>query len=410
MMQADQFDFDIRKADGTSIYLQFKAQLLANINRLKLTPGSRLPDITALAQQAGISVRTAYMGINELIKDKCCFKQPKKGTFVADPAILPSPRKRICALYHQAQISLIEHSIMFSQILKGLRSNAEKQQIDIFYMSGDIVNSLEFYLKNKTIELTGVIFLEFDSCREGVRLAQIFPELRFIFVNYYNLDFDRLPRNIFGVFNDDFSGGFQIGEYLWAREHRRFGTITIEQKSAVFSNRIAGFRQAIKLNGGDSEGEIIECSVPDEGPNALRRIGYSCAARMAAAPGGLPPAIFAVNDFLADGALKYLREHKLEDKSELFGYDHVLPSLSLDGNFSTAAIDFVKMGKWAIDLAGNAKNYSRSVLLQPQLLIHRRAGGAPECTSKLDVKSTPGAVKIEPAVLKKINSNIKRGK
>lgn len=374
MKSNNNFDFNIQRANPTPVYLQFKAQLKANIRRQKLTPGTKLPGIEALAENADIGVKTAYKGLSELIKERVCFKRPKQGTFVAGGKENNIATKKICCIYHSGSIADIERNIILAEIYRGLQERASENGIDIFFITGDPVDSLEFYLENDKIELTGVIMLEWDCYKEGVRLADIFPDIRFVYLNYHSEEFDETPRNIYGIFNDDFSGAFQVGEYMVQTGHKHLAVLSIASLAEDnYRKRIDGFKLALEEADYDldSQLQIINESADSFQYSDLRKIGC-CLARKAFRSGAHPSGLFVVNDVLALGALDYLTEHNLRSEVELFGYDNIFQSFSKENNFSTVAIDFRKMGKKAIDFIGGNRSYSsKYILLNPQLLIRK---------------------------------------
>ena len=375
MKSNNNFDFNIQRANPTPVYLQFKEQLKANIRRKKLTPGTKLPGIEALAENADIGVKTAYKGLSELIKERVCFKRPKKGTFVAGGKENNIATKKICCIYHSGSIADIERNMVLAPIYRGMQESASKLGIDIFFLTGDPVDSLEFYLENDKIELTGVIMLEWDCYKEGIRLADIFPDIRFVYVNYHSEGFDDTPRNVYGVFNDDFSGAFQAGEYLIQAGHKKLAILSITLSEDNYRKRVDGFKLALEEAGYDldSQLKVIKEPLGNFNHTNLREVGYALAAEAFCGKAPThPTALFVVNDVLALGALDYLTEHNLRSKVELFGYDNIFQDFSKENNFSTVAIDFQKMGEKAINLIGGSGAYSsKYIQLNPQLLIRK---------------------------------------
>jgi len=367
------FDFDIQRASSLPVYLQFKEQLKANIRRKKLAPGTRLPNIDVLAGGANIGVKTAYKGISELIKERVCFKRPKNGTFVAGERMNGITTKKICCVYHNVSMNDIEKNMMLGPIYRGMQEKASQCGVDMFFLTGDPVDSLEFYLENDKIDLTGVIMLEWDCYKEGVRLAEIFPEIRFVYLNYHSEKFDATPKNVYGVFNDDFSGAFQAGEYLAQAGHKLLAVLSVELVEDNYRKRVDGFKLALEDNGYDLDTQLLEIKEAFDinSDKDLRPAGYKLA-RKAYSKGQTPTALFVINDLIAEGALNYLKEHGLADKVELFGFDNIFPEISRDNNFSTVAVDFIRMGARAIDIIAGTESYcSKSMLLNPQLLIRK---------------------------------------
>ena len=370
MKDITDFKFNIRRDSTDVLYIQFKEQLRANIQKLKLKSGTRLPDLESLAAEAGVSVKTAYKGLSELINENVCFRRPKKGTFVADIKKTPSFQKSVCCIYHKYSVADLEKNLIFGPIYRGIQQEAAKHEIDLVFLNGDPVDSLELYLENKKIRFIGVIMLEWDSYKEGIRLAHIYPNTRFIYLNYHDDSFETTPRNIFGIFNDEFSGAFQAAEYIASQNHQTVGLVSLELSEDNYRRRTEGFKMGLKDNGYKLEEQLLEVKcAPAE--DQTRTLGNQLAAKLFHSSNP-PSAVFAVNDLLILGVLDYLKKNNIEDKVELIGYDNIFPNISSDNKFSTVAVDFFKMGKRAVNiLCGHAAYCSKSIYLNPQLLLRQ---------------------------------------
>ncbi len=352
------------------LYLQFKEQLKVHIRSRKLAAGTRLPDIKTLARMAGISVKTANSGLNELLRERVCVRRPKKGTFVAGVS-QPSrrQRKKICMLYHREPMTKLEHDDVRVQLHHGIQSGCRELGIDLLYLTGDPVESIDFYRANDRIEVTGMIMLEATGFEEDIRLAQIYPQLRFVYFNDYNSAFENTPRNVYGVFHDDFSGGYQAGSCLAAQRPGRLGLIALELDIETYSKRAAGFRMALTENGYDPEKDLVEQwerrrirSIDD-----LRAAGRRMAGKMLS-DGPCPDAVFVVNDVIAEGVNEVLRERGCQDRVILFGYDNIFPEISRKLHFSTISVDFPRMGRRAIELIAASTYIPKVVFLPPQMI------------------------------------------
>jgi DNA-binding LacI/PurR family transcriptional regulator len=81
----------LNKNDSKAIYVQLSNQLQTYIAEKKLQPGTMLPNIKMIAQNASVSIKTAERALNKLIETGICTRRPKKGTFVAN--IIRSPKQ-----------------------------------------------------------------------------------------------------------------------------------------------------------------------------------------------------------------------------------------------------------------------------------------------------------------------------
>lgn len=363
--------FHINSNAPESLYLQFKEQLKAHICSQKLPPGSRLPGIKTLARLAGVSVKTANSGLNELLRERVCVRHPKKGTFVAGG---PSPaqqcrRKKVCMLYHRNPANVLNHDDVRVHLLQGIQTGCREHGVDLLFFSGDPVETIEIYRNNDRIEITGVLMLEASGFEEDIRVAQIYPQLRFIYFNDYAFSFEKTPRNVYGIFHDDFSGGYQAGIQMAALRPSSFTLIGVKLPIETYRKRAAGFRMALTENGYDPEVQLSEYW--ENGPirtlNDLRGIGYQTAGRLLKAAAPLS-AVFVLNDVIAEGVWERFREADRLESLLLFGYDNIFPEISRDRHFSTIDINFRKMGQCAVELITASTFIPKAVFLPPQML------------------------------------------
>ena len=206
-------DIHLQPDSPTPYYLQLAEQLRSSICRHHLSPGTRLPDIKSLAAMLNVSTKTTNSAYNELLRDNVCIRRAKKGTFVAGKnQVLSGPvRRKVCLLYHGIQMSLLEKDTIRAALHRGIFNRCHNAGIDLIYLTGDSLETIDFYLKNIQIEIIGIFVLDKDSYAEGINIARIFPGLRVLFFNDTSGDFEQTPRNLFGIFHDDFSGGYRFG-------------------------------------------------------------------------------------------------------------------------------------------------------------------------------------------------------
>ena len=110
----------------------------------------------------------------------------------------------------------------------------------------------------------------------------------------------------------------------------------------------------------------------------LRRLGAELAQTMLAARRSIT-AIFCVNDIMAAGAGDYLRQSGAAARVQVAGYDHIIPALSQEGNFSTVAVDFEAMGEKALDLMARPRPDDQKITrVMPRLIIRNNDGRGPD--------------------------------
>ena len=199
-------------------------------------------------------------------------------------------------------------------------------------------------------------------------IAERFPDMKFVYLNYYLDAFEDTPPNVYGIFNDDYAGAYQMTEHLINKGHREIAIFSIELISENYRQRIKGYRQAFKNNGLKFKRSLIYTTKRESGVD-LRDIGRMLAGELISS-GKRATAIFCVNDIIAQGVIEYLRERDEDKKIEVVGHDNVIPHISMDYNFSTVQVDLKKMGAKAIDIVSDKKGtYPKVLRIMPQILV-----------------------------------------
>lgn len=132
----------IDKVSEKPVYTQIADNLEKIISRDNLSPGTPLSSVQNIAESAGVSLRTAERGLNELVKRGICFRRPKRGTFVGKAVSVKT--QCIAALCHPLGHNSFEKDIVQSLIFRGISAAASDKQTDIVYLQADPENSLNF--------------------------------------------------------------------------------------------------------------------------------------------------------------------------------------------------------------------------------------------------------------------------
>ncbi len=355
---------NIDVAGGLPIYEQIRNQIGAFIADNAQVAGTPLPDIRSLAKMAGVSVRTVERALDSLIRDGICYRRPKKGTFVgAGPRTVA---RRVCALCHAQGLVSFERDLIQAAIYRGIREQSQRRKLDSVFLNGRAREDIAFYHQAHGMDFRGVIMLHWENLGEALELTRAFPGLRFVFLNYFLPGFEQTPGNLYGIFDDDFAGGYQVADHLARRGHRQVAVCTADQPNYV--ERVRGFRKGWR----DAGRTTTRCGV-QTGARAAgedwRDVGRRLAERIFRAR-PRTDAIFCVNDILATGVTTWLNETGRRDDVEVFGYDNAIPTLSRDNRFGTVAVDFEGIGAKAIELLSEAPgDFPKILRLTPTLLI-----------------------------------------
>ncbi len=363
--------FDIDKSSPLPLYMQVKRQIHDYIQARGLKQGQMLPPVGELSEMAKVSLKTADRALNELITEGVCYRQPKRGTFVGSAAKQVGKR-RVVGVYHAFQSTSLEQSDRLQyNLFCGIQEEARKTGLDLFFISGEPESLISRYLKSAEFELGGILMMLWFKLDEGMRLARKFPHVRFVYLNYFLDGFEEMPDNVYGVFNDEFAGSYQMTDHLLARGHKRIAVAAVNLVDENYRMRIAGYRQAVSDAGMPLEDDLIWLEDPGDGQHH-REIGAQFARRWMSLESP-PSALFCQNDLIAAGAIETLREAGRGGDCEVVGFDNILPEYSLNYGFSTVNIDFPRMGRRAINVVANRRtDYPRVMKIAPQLLLRSR--------------------------------------
>jgi DNA-binding LacI/PurR family transcriptional regulator len=129
------------------------------------------------------------------------------------------------------------------------------------------------------------------------------------------------------VYVDDYSGGQMVARHLLSLGHRKFGIVTATTRPTGVDERARGFSDCLK-----AEGIEIAADQTFYG-DFSEESGYRIAPQLLFRP-NRPTAIFAINDRIALGIMKWAMEQRLRvpDDFSIVGYDDIeIASLSHPG-------------------------------------------------------------------------------
>jgi LacI family transcriptional regulator len=162
-----------------------------------------------------------------------------------------------------------------------------------------------------------------------------------------------LPEfNVDRVTSDNVQGGYLATRHLLELGHRRIGVIS-PRKSTTFTERLRGYQKALEEFGVPFDPTLIGHSVSKrrDGWEEYLYQGRVQAKALLSLPEP-PTALFAMNDCLAAGALRYLRECGIAVPEEVavVGYDGMELSDLMSPSLSTVEQQSLRMGAEAVRL------------------------------------------------------------
>ncbi|MEK5326161.1 LacI family DNA-binding transcriptional regulator [Aeribacillus sp. FSL M8-0254] len=185
--------------------------------------------------------------------------------------------------------------------------------------------------------------------------------------------------DVIQIVNHDRKGGSLVADHLYQLGHRRIFVIAGPQDHRSHSLRFKGFSQRIRELGGEitmSDIYFSPTSTFDDGYKGLSDIWDRFLARK-------PTALFATNDMLAMGAMKFLLEKGLKIPNDIAvaGFDNIDYSNMFHPSLTTVHIDKVKMGEDAVVLLDQLIKKEKDVQplkieYEPKLVIRESTNGS----------------------------------
>ena len=369
-------DFQITETSENTKYNQVKDSIIAAIRDGRLAPLSKLPPISQIAKDAGVSLRTADLALQSLIGEGFCFRRPKKGTFVA--AGKRVQKQLICGVLGRVDpISFPLHALLYAGVMEAsIWRNVPTLTLPL--PSGDKgLGSPEQMIRNcdkgREFDLKGVFIMDRHYYHYGIELARAFPEKRFFLLNYEMSDFRRMPDNMAAVINDNYGGACRLASRVFGQYRPNtvsFLGHSLSDGDITYLERERGIRDTAKAAG-------VKVTATISNPNSSSRadqIDFAYDAVLKFLKKKKTEFIFAANDHLAFGAKKAVGELGLDGKTGVAGYDGI--NIPLGQDFPMAKVPYTEMGKTALEeMLDPEFRMPQVIKLQPEIIMHGRTGG-----------------------------------
>lgn len=353
---------NIDRKNHIPIYLQVKDQLAKHIADNHLKSGDPLPTLWEICDLTGVSLRTAQKAANALLEEGIG-KRLGRQLVVGDGPADCRDVYILCLEYKGRQLDDIS-----TIVVNGIQEELAKlDNAEIVFAGNKIEESLEFYLHNPAMRVRGAIMLHWENRKWLSELAARYPDVRFVQVNYILKDYELLPENVSGVFNDDFAGAYQAAEYLIDQGCRSLAFLEIAIDNETYRERRRGFLAAVnerQVNGRvyvreDARGQVIRKWL--ETNRVFFEEVYSLNPEM--------DAVLCCNDPLAYAAAAHFKTVG-RPEVPVIGYDGYMNFESSD--YNVVAVDYQKMGRYAVRILSSDGRMPRFYKILPQIKIRRQ--------------------------------------
>jgi LacI family transcriptional regulator len=173
----------------------------------------------------------------------------------------------------------------------------------------------------------------------------------------------------------NYDGAYAMTRHLVSRGHRRIAMITGTRRNLDATERLRGYRSALRDAG------IAADAALEVNGDFSEASGFAAATQLASRP-DRPSAVFAANDAMAIGALSAFRAAGLRVPEEIAvaGFDDIPMARFVDPPLSSVHFDISALGASAtarlLDAMSRPESHAVSRGILPTTLVVRRSCGA----------------------------------
>jgi LacI family transcriptional regulator len=338
----------------------------------------RKPTIKDIARLARVSHTTVSRALNDRPRVSRKTKE-RIHTIAKKLNYQPNVAARSLKIRRTKTLGLVITTIInpfYPELAQGIENTALEMGYNIILCSTNYDIKLEKQhidvLRAKGVD--GIIFTSthmHDPNVEGL-INEKFP---IILVNRRIYD-ESAANRVDYVVVDNVHGGFIAIEHLIRMGHQRIGIISGLPQSSASVERLEGVKKALAQNGLEFEPDLVF-----EG-DFLKASGMRAARRFSSMT-RRPTAVFAVNDYMALGAMEGFIEEgfRIPHDIALIGFNDIEISRMRNIELTTIGQKTYEMGSIAVralveKIEGEAQGLVKQIILEPELLVRKSCGHA----------------------------------
>ncbi|HEY8362023.1 MAG TPA: LacI family DNA-binding transcriptional regulator [Tissierellaceae bacterium] len=253
----------------------------------------------------------------------------------------------------------------FPDIARGVEDGAYMYGYNVFLCNTDdnLAKESEYINALKEKYVDGIIFTSSSIPKHEHMVALIKSGIPVVIIDR-RIDFE----DVYGVFVDNYEGGYIATKYLIDLGHRRIACIAGPLHTTTAKDRLEGYKKALMESGISIEEELIfegDYKINSGIVGAEKVLQHKITA------------IFACNDLMAYGAYKTIKSlgYKIPDDVSVIGFDDIQLSQILEPQLTTIKQPAYDMGLTAasmlIKLVEGQKLNKRVINFKPRLIIRR---------------------------------------
>lgn len=332
-----------------------------------------MPTIYDVAERAGVAPATVSRVINEsgYVSEETRVRVRRA---IDELGYTPNRLARGLRSKQTQTIGLVVTDItnpFWTTVARGVEDAANQAGFSVILCNTDESDAKQDQYVNLLLEKQVDGFLLVPATRHGTAVSLVQERAVPIVV----LD-RRVPFPVDTVRGDSEGGAYQLTEHLLRLGHRRIALLGGSVDVSTAQERAVGYRRALEEAGIPvDESLILHRAFTQQAGYAMTQVALKMELR--------PTALFAVNNFIAIGAARALRDAELRVPEDvaLVSFDDLPTTLIVEPFLTVAAQPAYEMGRLATELlmtriSGQATGDHREIIL-PTKLIVRRSSGCP---------------------------------
>jgi LacI family transcriptional regulator len=349
-----------------TLYLKIKKDLQKKIEEGYYKKGLFLPYEKKLSNKYKVSLITIKRALFELENEGLIIKQQGKGSYIKKIEIHNSIKSILVILPLSSNIFFYDE--FYGDVWRGMENEANLLGHNLLYTihSPYSKNKNEFLNSINKEQICGVVIV--NEINKEILFSLQERNIPFILVDY---NYGYYPA----IITDNIDGAFEAVNYLISSGHKKIACISIPTFGKSFNERIEGYKKALKFNKIEEQYIYIQekKKIQGFGMEEIIEFGYHTCQKLLKDRKDIS-AIFCVNDSVAIGAMKAIKEHglKIPEDISIVGFDGIESSQFTQPSLTTMEIPKEKMGRLGIrkiiEIIEERKIFS-SILISPVLKI-----------------------------------------
>lgn len=333
-------------------------------------------NIKTIAKMAGVSVSTVskiinnYSDISEETRAKVLEIMKETGYVPSNSAkTLATKKSNLIGVIFAGKLNIDFTHPFFIEVLNSFKKQMGFLGYDLLFFSNEKTHALDgdYLARCRHFHVDGCIIVT------GQQVEPSISELDHSEIPCIGVDIELKGRSSGYIMSDNYKMSYKVVEHFYLQGYRELGYIGSTQESDISNIREKGYKDAI-----ESFGLAVNENWFINGDNFFEESGYEAINKMIAT-GDLPQAIFAASDLIAIGAMRALKEHRLNVPQDvaIIGCDDIEACKYTTPSLSTIRQNKDKIGRLAASLLYdliNNQSVTSNVVVEPELVIRESCG------------------------------------